>query len=168
MEWRAPSEKERIIIKKKFISKEIFTMLFVGLFDIGLILFTIYSIISDMKLPHYSKPQMVYSIVFYGFVACILFGTILGVGKTFLNFLCFNTGNVGVADCTIEELDMHFMGRRTLVNLTVVSKGGVRFAKSFTSMNSQKVHKGENVLLVRFGNMKDKDWKLIVPSEVEM
>ena len=168
MEWRAPSEKERIIIKKKFISKEIFTMLFVGLFDIGLILFTIYSIISDMKLPHYSKPQMVYSIVFYGFVACILFGTILGVGKTFLNFLCFNTGNVGVADCTIEELDMHFMGRGTLINITAVSKDGARSTNSFSAINSQKVHKGENVLLVRFGNMKEKEWKLIVPSEVEM
>jgi hypothetical protein len=63
---------------------------------------------------------------------------------------------------------MDFMGRRTLINMTAVSKDGVRFTNSFTSMNSQKVHKGENVLLVRFGNMKEKEWKLIVSSEVEI
>jgi hypothetical protein len=168
MEWRAPSDEERVMIKKKFILKELFVMMFVGLFDIGLILFTIYSINSDIKAPNYSKPQMVYSIVFYGFVACILFFTIRGVVKTFLNFFSFHIGKVGVADCIIEELDMHFMGRRTLINMTAVSKDGVRYTNNFTSMNSQKVHKGENVLLVRFGNMKEKEWKLIVPSEVEM
>ena len=168
MEWRTPNDEERALITKKFISKELFVIIFVGLLDLGLILFTIYSIISDIKTPFYAKSSFIYSMVFYGSVACVLFFTICGAGKTFLMFFSFNAGKVAVADCIIEELEMDFMGRGTLINLTAVSKDGVRFTNSFTSMNSQKVHKGENVLLVQFGNMKEKDWKLIVPSEVEM
>ena len=168
MEWRAPNKEERELITKKFISKEFIVILFVGLFDLGLIAFTIYSIISDIKAPVYVKPSFGNSLVFYVFVACILIFTIWGAGKTFVEFFSFHSGKVTVADCIIEELDMHFMGRRTLINLTAISKEGVRFTNSFSALNSQKVHKGENVLLVRFGNMKEKEWKLIVPSEVEM
>lgn len=168
MEWRLPNDEERMLITKKFISKELIVILFVGIFDLGLIIFTIYSIISDVKAPVYIKPSFANSLVFYVFVTCILLFTFWGAGKTFVEFFSFHTGKVKVADCIIEELEMHFMGRRTLINLTAISKEGVRFTNSFTAMNSQKVHKGENVLLVRFGNMKEKEWKLIVPSEVEM
>ena len=168
MEWRAPNKEERELITKKFISKEFIVILFVGLFDLGLIAFTIYSIISDIKAPIYVKPSFANSLVFYVFVACILIFTIWGAGKTFAEFFSFHSGKVTVADCIIKELDMHFMGRGTLINITAVSKDGARFTNSFSAINSQKVHKGENVLLVRFGNMKEKEWKLIVPSEVEM
>ena len=165
MEWRDPNDEERVLIKKKFISKELFVILFVGLFDLGIIIFTIYSIISDIKAPIYAKPALGNSIVFYGFIACVLFFTFRGAGKTFVNFYSFHKGKVAVADCIIKEMDIHFMGRRTLVNLTVVSKDGARFTNSFSAMNSHKLHKGENVLLVRFGNMKENEWKLIVPSK---
>ena len=168
MEWREPRDEEKEMITKKYISKELFVILFVGLFDLGIIIFTIYSIVSDIKAPLYAKPSLTYSLVFYGFIACILFFTFWGTGKTFVNIFSFHLGKVKVAECIIEELDMHFMGRRTLINLTAVSKDGARYTNSFSALNSQKMHKGENVLIVRFGNMKEKEWKLIVPSEVEM
>ena len=168
MKWRDLSDEERVLITRKFISKELIVILFVGLFDLALIIYTIHSIISDIRAPFYLKPTTANSLMFYGFIACIIFFTFWGAGKTFVMFFCFNSGKVAVADCIIEELDMHFMGRRTLINLTAVSKEGARFTNCFSALNSQKVHKGENVLLVRFGNMKEKDWKLVVPSEVEM
>ena len=161
MEWRTPSNDERVLISKKFISKDLFVLLYVGLFDLGLIIFAIHSIISDINAPHYAKPPLVNSLVFYGFIACILFFTFRGASKTFIYFFSFHTGKVAVTDCIIKELDMQFMGRGTLINLTAVSKEGARFTNSFLAMNSQKMHKGENVLLVRFGNMKENDWKLI-------
>ena len=57
MEWRAPNKEERELITKKFISKEFIVIIFVGLFDLGLIVFAIYSIISDIKAPIYVKPS---------------------------------------------------------------------------------------------------------------
>jgi hypothetical protein len=164
MKWRVPSYEERKMITKKFISKELFVILFVGLFDLGLIIYAIHSIISDIKAPLYVKTPLTYSVVFYGFIACILFFTLWGAGKTFVTFFSFHAGKVAVADCIIKEMDMHFMGRRTLVNVTAVSKDGAKFTNSFSAMNSQSLHKGENVLLVRFGNMKEKEWKLILPN----
>ncbi len=167
MGWREAKFEEKDYIMKKIVRKDIFSAVLVGIFDIGVLIFTILNIRSDINTPVYgwTLKSGVLCVAFYIFMALILFFTMKGLISSIRKSYCICSGRFTVVDCILEEVEHCFYGRKNITNITAKTDSDERYSMSIGSYFAPLVHQGEKALLVDFGSRKEKDWKLLVPEK---
>ncbi len=164
MDWREVTEEERQLIKSRMMPKEIRSLLFTVIIDIILVIFVVYSAKSDIELPDYAWDGLskIFAVTFYIFALLILILTIRSMIMSVKIIQGVSSVKMKVADCVLEEVEKHFMGRKVLTNVTIRTDSGVRRSMSYTSSFTAEISKGAKGLLVNLGSRKEKDWKLVL------
>lgn len=164
MDWREVTEEERQLIRSRMMPKEIRSLLFTVIIDIILVIFVVYSAKSDIGLPDYAWDGLskIFAVTFYIFALLILILTIRSMIMSVKIIQGVSSVKMKVADCVLEEVEKHFMGRKVLTNVTIITESGVRRSMSYTSSFTAEISKGAKGLLVNLGSTKEKDWKLVL------
>ena len=164
MDWREVTEEERQLIKSRMMPKEIRSLLFTVIIDIILVIFVVYSAKSDIELPDYAWDGLskILAVTFYIFALLILILTIRSMIMSVKIIQGVSSVKMKVADCVLEEVEKHFMGRKVLTNVTIKTDSGIRRSMSYSTSFTDEINKGANGLLVNLGSEREKDWKLVL------
>ena len=147
--WRNAEKEELMIIKKKYLTKEIFSALLVAALDVCLVLFYYSLLPKDFESisSGYIIMMIPISLLFF----YLFFYTFRSIFKSAKEVYLISTNKFTVADCKLDEVKVNRIGWLNNANVEVSTSDGESYRTSYSSAFTTKVAKGQSALLMLFG-----------------
>ena len=146
--WRNVNDTEMEYIKREFIPKEIASAILVALLDIVLLMV----IGSWLKsLYDVNMPLIIVAVPFVLFFIYVFYYTFRAIYKSFRTIQKINTNKYTVAECKINEVNVHRIGLINNANLVASTSDGEDYRTSYNSPFTTRVMQGQSALLVSLG-----------------
>ena len=143
--WRKANDSERLFIKKEFMPKEIVSAFIVALLDAALICFVVSLFPRDFS--RISVSYVLISIPIALFLVYVFYYTFRTLYKFVKIAYKLHTNKYSVAECKIDEINVHRIGLINNANIVASTSDGESYRTSYGSPFTTKPSQGDQLSL---------------------